>query len=173
MESLTIFHDGAWKKLPVTVVFNSGTIGDTIVFRAEQDISRRLPVELGTDGVIMSSWAYFLGFPLGLFTEGGNLNSKFPLPFVKAGLVSAIDGSRNGLTTLYLDAHNNKGFSGGPVVWRHPDQSGRVPFRIIGTVSGYITEQVSGTENFAAKQLGANAGIMEAIWIKDLCAQIR
>ena len=44
-----------------------------------------------------------------------NLNRELPMPFVKAGVVSAmITGNAS---HIYIDAHGNKGFSGGPFVF--------------------------------------------------------
>ena len=61
-----------------------------------------------------------------------NLNRELPVPFVKAGVVSAIivgDASR-----IYIDAHGNKGFSGGPVVFV-PNGRPAGELRVAGIVS--------------------------------------
>ena len=44
-----------------------------------------------------------------------NMNRELPVPFVKAGVVSAI--ITGDASWIYIDAHGNKGFSGGPVVF--------------------------------------------------------
>jgi hypothetical protein len=69
--------------------------------------------------------------------EGKQSNNGYPLPFVKRGILSAyifgdvIDG-------FYLDAINNPGFSGGPVVARGA-QPGDID--VVGVVSGYRSQQ--------------------------------
>jgi hypothetical protein len=166
VNEVNIFHENRWKKLPVKVVFNSMEKGDTIVFSLEGDISPRHPVEYGTGNVMLGSWAYFLGFPLGMYTDAGKLNNEFPFPFIKAGLISSIRFDTC-INTIYLDGHNNKGFSGGPVVWCHPNKPDNP--KIIGVVSGYLNEAVLATETLEdAKVYSSNAGIIEAYWINDV-----
>ena len=57
----------------------------------------------------------FYGFPHGLSTP---LTSGFPVAFVKRGIVSSFFGTPlgSGTESLFIDGHNNPGFSGGPVV---------------------------------------------------------
>lgn len=165
--NVRIFHDGVWKTLAVQTVYNSLEVGDTIVFKLEFDISPRHHVHIGPGGIYVSGWAYFLGFPFGMFTEAGEINRKFPIPFVKAALISSLDSEREGLNVIYLDGHNNKGFSGGPVVCPEPNNPREM--RIIGTVSGYLTENPihRETRDDLVDQ-ETNAGIIEAFWIRDL-----
>ena len=64
------------------------------------------------------------------------------MPFVKSGVFSAMT-SRDP-TTIYLDAHGNKGFSGGPVVFVPSGQfvSSGSKFRVAGIVSNYPTPRI-------------------------------
>lgn len=164
---VTIYHDGKWKNLDAQTVYNSRDIGDTIVFKLPYDISPRYPISLGTSNVILGTWAYFLGFPFGITNPDKGINNNFPIPFVKAGLISGINAEREGLITVFLDGHNNKGFSGGPVVWINP-QNGKES-KIIGTISGYLTENPIHTQTLDdIKDYGTNAGIIEAFWIREI-----
>ncbi len=167
VNQLHIFHDNQWKNINVNVVFNSHKTGDTIVFALPHDISPRHLVEYGTEGVIMGTWSHFLGFPLDLAGPGDDINNRFPIPFIKAALISSINGEQHGLNTLYLDGHNNRGFSGGPVVWS-PDPAGKKP-KIIGTISGYLGEYptASATDE-VVDMFEVNAGIIRAYWVKDI-----
>lgn len=167
VKELTIFEGGRWTQLQVEVAFNSVDAADTIVFKLPRDISPRHPIEYGTAGIMLGGWAYFLGFPFGLRTPGEKINNNYPLPFVKAGLVSSFNFERHGVCTIYLDGHNNKGFSGGPVVWIPPEDPKRIS--IIGTVSGYMMESPIASETKAdVTMYGTNAGIIEAFWVTDL-----
>jgi len=76
----------------------------------------------------MSERVYFLGFPYGHYTNLGN----FPAPLVKTGIISGSSPQQN---LIYLDGHNNPGFSGGPVVLERKDS------RVIGVISGYQHEE--------------------------------
>jgi len=44
------------------------------------------------------------------------INNNFPIPFVKKGIISNFFENK-GVEHIYLDGHNNLGFSGGPVVY--------------------------------------------------------
>ena len=168
---LEIFHDDKWKKIPVAVVFNSLDVADTIVFKLENDLSPRFEIEHGVGGVIYGSWAYFLGFPLGMKGPGSELTDNYPVPFIKAGLVSCIYKKGEGLNVIYLDGHNNKGFSGGPAVWVNPTKP--TIMQIIGTVSHYITEPPISTETKESISMyGTNAGLVEVFSINDIFQHI-
>ena len=132
---IEIFHDGRWKKLSVTVVgVGSGDVDVTVLACDLLLASPSLALEPTMGRLAYSQQVYFVGFPF-LWTAGGeNINRDFPLPFAKTGIVSAIAA---GGAALYIDAHGNKGFSGGPVVFVPPGQSGK--FRVAGIVSGYPT----------------------------------
>lgn len=164
---LNIYQEGQWKILKVQTVFNSLDVGDTIVFKLPYDISQRHEVSLGPDKIALASWAYFLGFPFGMSTPSGKINNDFPIPFIKAALISSLNSEREGLTTIYLDGHNNRGFSGGPAVWVNPLDP--IKMRIMGTVSKYFTESPINTETMDEVDIyGTNAGIIEVYWIRDI-----
>ena len=93
---VTMFHNGKWKDISVEVVFNSRDIGDTIIFKLPHDISPRHEVSFGIEGIILGSWAYFLGFPFGMINPDKGINNNFPIPFIKAGLISGLNAEREG-----------------------------------------------------------------------------
>ena len=65
-------------------------------------------LEITTDRMILSENVCFLGYPFNFATGDKGINAGFPVPFVKKAIVSAFEDS-----TIYLDGHNNPGFSGG------------------------------------------------------------
>ena len=79
---------------------------------------------------------YFLGFPYGQSTDHGNLLNNFPFPFVKKAILSAITGGNQGVSLLFLDGHNNPGFSGGPIVFSSQDKK---EYKVAGVISGFNT----------------------------------
>ncbi len=85
----------------------------------------------------MGQEVFFLGFPYNLFADIGATNRDFPLPFVKRATLSSMSNDPNE-DILFLDGHNNLGFSGGPVVFKAP---GAQDFRVAGVVSGYRFEE--------------------------------
>ena len=89
------------------------------------------PLRTTTAGLTLAEDIYFLGFPYGLSMEvKTELNEGFPLPLVKKAVVSAL-GLED--APMFLDGHNNIGFSGGPVARRGTEKEQTV----IGVVSGY------------------------------------
>ena len=126
--AVELWHDGDWKRLPVELV-GHGTNGvDITVLAPQQLFGGGYPIKLD-GGFVLGEEVFFLGYPFGEGSEVGALNSDFPVPWVKRGIVSAFD-TECGI--VYLDGHNNPGFSGGPVI----QESGSEP-RILGVISGY------------------------------------
>lgn len=143
-----MFKDGDWIKLPVQPLFCKDNNIDIIAFDiGNKTITPKHEVQLGMGGLIVSQDAYFLGFPYGLSTGSGEINNKYPFPFVKKCIVSAVNNQ-----TIFLDGHNNRGFSGGPLV----TVDNKNVVTIIGVVSGYLGDGQNKTENsgiFYAKSI--------------------
>jgi len=59
------------------------------------------------------------------------------IPFVKSGILSAIDVRQKNSMVMYVDGHNNIGFSGGPIVYLHRKTG---EYRVAAVVQGYKTE---------------------------------
>jgi S1-C subfamily serine protease len=115
----SILHDGKWKDVPLKLVGHAPGEADISVLSMPGCIANSA-LELLPDatGLSVGQDVYFLGFPFGLFGEMGNLNTNYPVPFVKKATVSCFEHNTHGLHRVYLDGHNNPGFSGGPVVFR-------------------------------------------------------
>ena len=101
-----------------------------------------------------------MGFPYGLATEAGQMNDGFPIPFVKKGILSAMTLEDH---IIFLDGHNNPGFSGGPVVYQTPGDT-RNEMRVGGVISGYIgaPEPVYDAQGKPILNYQANTGIVKA-----------
>ena len=138
-DHVEIFADGKWIELEVKPIFCDDEKIDIIAFDfGDKPITNNLEVEIGTQNAIFGQKAYFLGFPYGMFTDSGDINNKKPFPFIKQSIISSINKD-----IIYLDGHNNRGFSGGPVVITNSKNQ----TQIIGVVSGYINDSVNITEN--------------------------
>jgi hypothetical protein len=132
-DAIGIFHDGEFKTVPVRVVGHSADSSiDVSVFALDFIIPKDMPIDTSASGICYGQDVYFLGFPLGLFAEHGDVLSNYPLPFIKKAIVSnfVVTPSTN---KFFLDGINNKGFSGGPVVAIVEGQQ-----KIIGVISGYM-----------------------------------
>lgn len=109
---IDLFHDGKWKRLEVSVV-GAGKTADVVVLCAEMQVSPAHPLGVSEE-LFLGLPVMFLGFPFGWQHGDGGINRGFPFPFAKAGIVSMIEDGPLG--RIWVDAHGNRGFSGGPLV---------------------------------------------------------
>lgn len=108
---------------------------DIIVLIPPQQLSPALQMEPTIDGLVIAQPVYFLGFPYKMYTDVGDLMHGFPLPFVKGGILSALDVRKDkGYSIVYVDGLNNPGFSGGPVVCKDFKSN---KMRVLGVISSY------------------------------------
>lgn len=140
-DAIHVFHDRQWKPLEVQVVGVGEKESDIAVLSPLQQLSPTLPLEATSEGLTYGQQLYFLGFPFGWDGGGGHISSDYPIPLVKSGILSAfIPGSP---TKLYLDAHVNEGFSGGPVIFKEvPTSESPTPdssFKVAGIVVNFPT----------------------------------
>ena len=137
--TIAISHDGQWKTLPVEVVGIGADVIDVAVLACSIRLAPAHSLVASSEWLTYGQPVYFLGFPFGWNSGMENLNREFPVPFVKAGIVSAIitgDASH-----IYLDAHGNRGFSGGPVVFV-PSGRPSNEFRVVGIVANAPTPRL-------------------------------
>ena len=130
--TIDIFHDKQWKSFAVTVVGIGAGEKNIAVLACPIRLAPPHPLEASSAGLAYGQEVYFLGFPFGWDSGAEDINRDFPMPFVKAGVVSAFTFEEP--SRMYIDAHGNKGFSGGPVVFRTMNQAGD-DFRVAGIVS--------------------------------------
>ena len=134
-DRLDIYHEKRWKSVNVNVVGTGMDEVDVAVLACPIQLAPPYSLEASTAGLTYGQPVYFLGFPFGWGwdTAPKELNRDFPMPFVKSGIFSASDKA---LSVIYIDGHGNRGFSGGPVVFRPNGQSSG-DFQVAGTVSHY------------------------------------
>src|SRR4030042_4574299 len=132
--TILIFHDSIWKTLEVRTVYSDNSAIDIVVLIPPFQLSRAYDIGTIEEGPILGQDVYFLGFPYEMYQDVGDLNRKFPIPFVKKGILSAIKSD-----IWYVDGNSNRGFSGGPVVFFEGNNYKR-PF-IGAVVSDYYSEQ--------------------------------
>ena len=157
LTQIDIFHNDAWVMLPCKRIALEPETVDIAVLAFDQQITKILPIQVGIKGTYVSQEVFFVGFPYGLSIDGRELNAGFPLPFVKHGIVSAF-GKRG--EPFIVDAINNLGFSGGPIV--RPDSATNPT--IIGVVSGYrwTPESVFIKDQRTELSIQANTGLLIA-----------
>lgn len=173
VDTITILHEGSWKQLEVKFIPIESRHTDIAVLAPIQQLSPALPLSPTSDGIFVSQQVYFLGFPYLMRTEIEDFNNGFPIPFVKSGILSAIEPHQiEGYSILYVDGFTNPGFSGGPLVFKDA-RSGEL--KVAGVVSGYRINADSVVDKNTTTTLTvlANSGIVVAYDISSAVAAIR
>lgn len=136
-----LWLNNKWERVTTKWYFPDNSDVDIAAATIGKEVGRRFEFPPTMDGIQIGGPVYFLGYPSGLGSVWRlPLPSGFgELPFIKAGILSAIDARNPDAILLYVDGHNNPGFSGGPIVFR---KSTGEPFRVAGVVGGYRPEPV-------------------------------
>ena len=131
---IKIFHEKEWKDFFVNVVgIGKGDI-DVAVLACSIRLSPSLPLVAATKDYFLGQPVAFLGYPFGWDSGGEEINRGVPVPLVKAGVISG--WQLGDVSRIFLDAHGNKGFSGGPVVFV-PHGQPKNELRVVGIISHY------------------------------------
>ncbi len=138
--SVKILQDGKWLNLYVIAYFDTIKKTDIIVLKPLDLAFISTGITLKEIGLFLGDEGYFLGFPFGLSNEdNGNINNGFPIPLFKKAVFSGSQ-LKNGIFKLYLDGHNNPGFSGGPVLFKNRLDPKSSKFCLVGVISGYYPQ---------------------------------
>ena len=167
LDDVRIFHDGQWKGLPCQMV-GIAPDADTAVLAPGLQLAPSFPLESTMADLAFGQQVFFLGFPLGMMWGGGEMNRDFPFPLVKSGVLSAIEVGTP--SRIWVDGHNNPGFSGGPLIFIPPQEQfarGRA-YRVAGIITGYRVSALP-VYNQQGRQIGMlpeNSGIVLAYGIQ-------
>ncbi len=102
---------GRWSKVRVRAIYPSKEVVDVAALDLGRPVTITLPLEPSSGGLTLGQQVYFLGYPYGLGTTS---SAPAPpgfgeLPFLKSGIVSALDDRDPEASILYLDGQNNPG----------------------------------------------------------------
>ncbi len=133
-----LWHNGSWNSIPIRIVGHGGGNVDVSVLAStiplvpvEYQQHQHSPV-LDLGGIILGQKTMFLGFPSGYDPSTAYLLSTgFPMPLVKYAHLSAISTYDY---PIWLDGHNNEGFSGSPLCFIDNDTN---KMHIAGVISAY------------------------------------
>ena len=140
---IEILKNDGWIKIKPTYLIHSNPNIDVAVLDLKSNDQKNNLFDIGSKNYYLSQECFFLGFPFGLRMDDkeGKMNNGFPIPFVKKAIVSSFVSDTTGMTQIFLDGHNNPGFSGGPVVIKNYEDGSKHKMRIIGIVSAYLNEE--------------------------------
>lgn len=177
-----LWIEGRWSRVKARALYPSREAVDVAALDLGRPVTITFPLEPSSGGLALGQQVYFLGYPYGL---GSSVSAPVPpgfgeIPFLKSGIVSALDDRDPDASVLYLDGQNNPGFSGGPIVFWH---SASGSFRVAGVVRGYRNESLpvlkrKDLENPEAKAHNdlytrANSGIVIGYDIRHIVQAIR
>jgi len=166
-----IFRENNWTEVTATPFFaarRSYQAGDMDIAIVQTTIpvpANEPEIVLDAGGVIFGQDVYFLGFPYfgsSIDHKAEAFNAGYPIPFVKKATVAALQ-----YPLIYLDGHNNPGFSGGPVMFWDYNQNRR---KICGVISAYLnhTGEIKRIETTTKEFYQENSGIGIAYSIKPI-----
>jgi hypothetical protein len=140
---IEILKNSGWIKFKPELLLHQNPNIDIAVLDLKSNDQKENLFDFGSKDYYLSQQCFFLGFPFGLKMDDNEnkLNEGFPFPFVKAGVISSFVSDSTKMTQIFLDGHNNPGFSGGPVVVTNFAAGSKHKMRIIGVVSAYLNEE--------------------------------
>lgn len=178
--SLDIWLDNAWVRLTGKAIRPHSSEVAAVAIALTKRLSPESTAWAKVHEFELAQQMYFIGFPFGLRTAENTGAQISEIPFVKAGILSAIDSRNPRAVILYVDGHNNPGFSGGPVVF-YPQ--GESEPRIAGVLIGYRWDALPvvkreelrdpGAESYKDLYTRGNSGIVVAFSIEHLIEAIR
>lgn len=152
-----VLNDKGWVKMKATLLIHDNNSIDIAVLDLGTNQLMENPFDLQGE-YFLSQECFFLGFPFGFKMDVGSLNSDFPLPFVKKGVLSAFVTDNLKVNQIFLDGHNNPGFSGGPVVVYNATSKNKI--LIVSVVSGYVNDNKTIKTPFGDITSSENSGIV-------------
>jgi S1-C subfamily serine protease len=136
-ESVQLYVNEEWWTLTVKPIFTKSPATDIVALATDRLIVPKMEIFVGAHGLTIGQDVYFLGFPHlppTPYLEIATIFKTRHLPFIKRAIISA--GATFDISdVLYLDGHNNPGFSGGPVIFGNYREGERL--QIAGVISGY------------------------------------
>lgn len=133
--TLKLFLSKKWVDFRAALVGEARGEIDISVLAPSQRLSEDIELEPSL-ALLLGQDVFFCGFPLLMHANGGELMYGRPLPFVKKGTLSAGWDPDDTVKRLYVDAINNQGFSGGPLVF-YEHETGKL--KVAAVVSGFKT----------------------------------
>ena len=137
LNEIQFLHENSWRALPVRFVGASRGEVDVAVLVPSVRLAPPFPLEPTSADMVLGQDVYFVGYPYKMWTDAGPALAGRPCPFIKRGTLSSAFNSGDGIQRIFVDAINNEGFSGGPLVFTPPASK---DFRVAGVVSKFKTE---------------------------------
>jgi S1-C subfamily serine protease len=155
-DTIKLKNGAKWETIPAKFI-DCPTNADIAVLVAPRQLTLTFTAPPSSVGVLVGQDVFFMGFPYGLHSS----MQSFNVAFVKKGILSSMITDTDGISTIYIDGHNNPGFSGGPMVFKNSSDN---EWHIAGVVSGFLwaTNPIvngTGTNSFVQDNTGIVVGV--------------
>ena len=135
-----VMRNDNWELLSIGRAYHHPGSADVAVIPLRTPLVPNDTLTPSAHNVMMGQDVLIAGFPFGWTHPQTDLNDGYPLPFIKGAILSTIM-REEGSNVVLLDGHNNKGFSGGPIIAEDLSFPSTPPtLRIIGVVSTFTSE---------------------------------
>jgi hypothetical protein len=134
---ISLFENSEWKKYRTNIYFHKNKSIDISIMLLNQidGFEDYSDIRIDEEISVATQTVYIAGYPIdSITTLLPNTNNH--TPFYKSGVLSNII-KENEATILVIDAHNNRGFSGGPAYTNTSD--GKI--NVIGVISSYFYQE--------------------------------
>ena len=158
--NMLVWHnDHEWMDCPVRLIGHGSDDIDISVMALDFQIGMSIVPAKPSSQVMCGQDVYFFGFPY-----MREINSRIqmrnikglPTPFVKKGIVSFLS-AKDG--KLFIDGHNNPGFSGGPVIFQELFSSEKIKwYSIAGVISACRGEK---------KPLMRKGKVLKSVYVEE------
>lgn len=141
-ETIKLKYAHNWHERNVTYVGEGHGEIDIAVFAMTNTYltPTKFKLDATSAGLIWGQEVFFVGFPYKMdINLDKNLTGGRPTPFMKKGIISAMDFSQDA-SLMYIDAINNEGFSGGPLVFVKQGKPNN-EYSVAGVISKFKTER--------------------------------
>lgn len=136
--TVQIWESDKWYDVQITkTIYPASADVDIAVLETQERAANPFSIAPwgGDGGPTFGQQVWFLGYPFGDVALATHFHDQpFTFPFIKKGTMSAVDGRREDAVVLYIDGFNNRGFSGGPIIFW--DFKAHL-YKILGVVKGY------------------------------------
>jgi len=153
--TFSIWKNNAWLEFKSSLVLPKQQKVDIAVIPLPEPIAPAHSVKTN-QGLTLGAETFFFGFPFGLKQNAVGQNKGFPFALVKKAIISGTFGAK-GTIGIFLDGHNNVGFSGGPIGYY---DSRLKQIVILGVISGYVNNNSEITTPFGKFPFKENSGLI-------------
>ena len=172
---LFVKEDNKWNYMDGTLYHHNNPKVDISIIRVFEGEKTTIKNDfiLSIENLIYGDEGFILGFPYNLSTD--ILDREFPLPLIKKVTNSGtiID---EGIQMIFLDGHNNPGFSGGPIVFKNHSKNKGHRWQIVGVISAYVSQHNELITPVGKMKYHENSGIVigySSDYIKSIIEKTR